>query len=111
MAAVILWDNAKQRGQLDDPRGYAKIFVDDERGAERLRMHVSVIKPGMRAHDPHQHDGEEIYFILEGEAEVTIKDEAFTAKANTAIFITPNIVHGIRNSGSELLKYMVIIAR
>lgn len=111
MSKVVSWDDAKQRGQLDDIRGYSKVFVDEECGAKSLRMHISVIRPGMRAHDPHQHDGEEIYFILEGEAEVTIEDEPFLVKANSAVFITPGRRHGIRNPGGETLKYMVIIAQ
>ncbi len=111
MASIISWEKAKQRGQLDDPRGYAKIFVDETSGAEKLRMHISVINPGMRAHDPHQHEGEEIYFILEGSAEVSIEDEVFIANANTAVFVTSDKMHGIRNAGDSILKYMVIIAR
>ncbi len=111
MAKIVSWDDAKLRGQLDNPRGYARIFVDDSCGAEHLRMHISVIKPGMRAHDPHQHDGEEIFFILAGEAEVTIEDEAFRVEENTAIFVEPNRLHGIRNPGTEELKYMIIIGR
>jgi mannose-6-phosphate isomerase-like protein (cupin superfamily) len=107
MSAIISWDDAELRGQLDDPRGYSKAYVS----AEHVRMHISVIKPKMRAHDPHQHDGEEIYFILEGEAEVTIENEAFTVKANTAIFVNGPKMHGIRNSGDGVLKYMVIIAK
>ena len=111
MSAIISWDDAEQRGQLDDPRGYAKAYVNEKCGAKHVSMHISVIKPRMRAHDPHQHDGEEIYFILEGEAEVTIEDVAFTVKANTAIFINGPQMHGIRNSGDGILKYMVIIAK
>lgn len=111
MALIISWDNARQRGQLDDPRGYAKVFVDETLGAKKLRMHISVIKPGMRAHDPHQHEGEEIYFILEGTAEVSIEDEIFIANANTAVFVNSNKMHGIRNAGDSVLKYMVIIAK
>jgi len=111
MAAIVSWENAKQRGHLDDSRGYAKVYVDSSLGAEHLSMHISVIKGGMRAHDPHQHDGEEIYFILEGIAEVTIEDEAFIANANTAIFVTGDKMHGIRNYSDDNLKYMVIITR
>ena len=111
MASIISWENSKQRGQLDDPRGYAKIFVDETLGAEKLRMHISVIDPGMRAHDPHQHEGEEIYYILEGEAEVSIEDENFLVNANTAVFVTPDKIHGIKNAGNSILKYMVIIAK
>ena len=111
MAAIISWDDAKLRGQLDDPRGYAKLFINEGCGAKSLRMHISVIKQDMRAHDAHQHDNEEIFFILEGQAEVTIEDKAFTAKANTAIFVEPGKMHGIRNSGTGLLKYMIIISQ
>ncbi|MEK7396735.1 MAG: cupin domain-containing protein [Candidatus Poribacteria bacterium] len=111
MSGIISWNDAELRGKIDDPRGYSKAFVNEKMGAKHLTMHISVIKPGMRAHDPHQHDGEEIYFILEGEAEVTIEDVAFTVNAYGAIFINGPKMHGIRNSGDGVLKYMVIIGK
>lgn len=109
MSNIISWKEAKQRGDESDPRGYSKVFIDESCGAKKLRMHISVIKPGMRAHDAHQHDGEEICFVLEGEAEVTIEDQAFVVEPNTAIFFPPGKRHGIRNAGDKVLKYMIII--
>ncbi len=111
MSAIISWGDAELRGQLDDPRGYAKLFVNEKIGAEHLTMHISVIKPGKRAHDAHQHEGEEIYFILEGKAKVTIEDESIIAEAHTAVFVNGPIMHGISNAGDDVLKYMVIIAK
>ena len=111
MSAIISYDDAELRGRIDDPRGYSKAYVNEKMGANHLTMHISVIKPGMRAHDPHQHEGEEIYFILEGEAEVTIEDVAFTVNANGAVFVNGPQMHGIRNLGDGVLKYMVIIGK
>jgi len=93
---------------LDDPRGYAKVYVDSSLGAEHLSMHISVIKGGMRAHDLHQHDEEEIYFILEGIAEATIDGEAFIANAGTAIFVTGDKMHAIRNYSDDTIKYQFL---
>lgn len=111
MSAIISWSDAELRGNIDDPRGYAKLFVNSKLGAEHLTMHISVIKPNMRAHDAHQHDGEEIYFILEGKAKVTIGDDSMIAEANTAVFVNGPIMHGISNAGDGVLKYMVIIGK
>ncbi|MBD3183235.1 cupin domain-containing protein [Candidatus Poribacteria bacterium] len=110
MASVISWDKARLRGKPEDPEGYAKIYVDETIGAKKLKMHISVIKPGMRAHEEHTHEGEEIFFILEGEARITLEGVSFKAGPNTAVFVEGPKMHGISNPGPETLKYMIIIA-
>ncbi|GIX07403.1 MAG: hypothetical protein KatS3mg115_1806 [Candidatus Poribacteria bacterium] len=106
---VIPWEKAPTRPRSDDPDGFAKLFVNRSLGAQRLQMHVSVISPGKRAHPPHQHPEEEIMYVLEGEGTMTLGQERIPVEANTAIFIPSNVFHGIENTGTTMLRYMVIL--
>jgi mannose-6-phosphate isomerase-like protein (cupin superfamily) len=102
---IIPWDEGRKR---EHARGFAMPFVGAQCGAEKLALHVSVIQPGQAAHDPHAHEGEEIMFVLEGTAEITMGAETQTVGANTAVFCPPRIFHGIRNAGDMPLRYMII---
>jgi len=106
---IIPWDNAPLRPRSDDPEGFARIFVSPEVGAERLRMHISCISPGKRAHPPHQHPEEEIMYILEGRGTMLLGEEETEVVAESAVFVPSNLFHGIRNTGETPLRYMVIL--
>ncbi len=51
---------------------------------------------------------EEIYFILEGKGLTTIDNKSTNVKAGDAIYIPPRAVHGIKNTGRNLLRFVVI---
>jgi mannose-6-phosphate isomerase-like protein (cupin superfamily) len=102
---IIPWDEARKR---EHARGFAMPFVGAQCGAEKLALHISVIQPGQAAHDPHAHEGEEIMFVLDGTAEITMGDEKQLVGANTAVFCPPQVFHGIRNGGETPLRYMII---
>ena len=106
--SIISWENAETRHRKE---GFIKIYVDEKIGARKLRMHLSVLGPYKRPHKPHRHEGEEIFFILEGEGEVKIEDEEFKVGPMTAIYIPSNLLHGIENAGEKVLKYLVIVAK
>lgn len=108
MSSVVTWEEAKHRPRAHDPEGFARVFVGDDSGAERLRMHVSVVGPGQKSHDPHAHEGEEIIYVLEGRAEFAFRDRTVTAGPQTSVFVGSGEFHGIRNAGDGILKYMII---
>ena len=68
------------------------------------------LAPGL-ATEPHFHPRtEEIYYVLNGEAEMTIDDEQQTVGAGDAIGISPGQVHTIRNTGEEMLIFLCCCA-
>ena len=83
-------------------------FVGESCGANQLRLHVSVINPGEAAHPPHQHAGEEIIFLLEGQGEATIGGEKHPMQAMSALFCPEHVLHGLRNAGPTPIKYVVV---
>ena len=87
--------------------GYQFWFVDrDFAGGKTLKL--SVVAPHSATHAPHIHVEDEIFFILEGTAEVYLKGEWKTAPPNTSFYCPSNVEHGIRNPGETELKYLVI---
>jgi quercetin dioxygenase-like cupin family protein len=102
---IIPWNEASVHRHA---KGLLHPFVDEACGAHQLRLHVSVIDPGEAAHPPHQHAGEEIIFLLEGQGEATIGGEIHPMQAMSALFCPEHVMHGLRNSGPTPIKYAVI---
>ena len=50
---------------------------------------------------PHRHSHPEVYFVLEGELEVTIDSVKHCVTPNTTIFIPGNAEHGTLNASSK----------
>ena len=50
---------------------------------------------------PHRHSHPEVYFVLEGELEVTIDNIKYCVTPNTTIFIPGNAEHGTLNATSR----------
>ncbi len=59
--------------------------------------------------EEHRHDdGEEVYYVVSGQAAVTVGDEQATLEARGLAFIPRGTVHGYRNSGSEALQILIV---
>jgi len=104
---VIAWDEARKRTH---DRGYSMPFVSADCGAKQIGLHISVVDPGEAAHEPHEHEGEEIMYLMEGTAEATIGGEKHVMQAESALFCPTGVMHGLSNCGDRPVKYMVIRA-
>ena len=84
-----------------------------EKGADRnvLSLHISEVGPGQRAHPPHTHDGQEIFYVFSGEGEVLFGEQTHRISDNEAVHVDCQVLHGIKNVGEAPLRYAVIIAR
>ena len=87
--------------------GYQYWFID-KNFAEGKTLKLSVVKPHNATHEPHVHPEDEIFYILEGEAEVYLNGRWKAISSNTSFYCPLNVKHGIRNSGNTELKYLVI---
>ncbi len=94
-----------------DIKGLSRFLFAEGAEPDRLHLHISEVPPGERAHPPHQHAGQEIFFVLEGCGDILIEDETHQINEGEAVHLKCDIVHGIRNAGDAPLKYAVIIAR
>lgn len=100
--------NAFTPSRVESTRaGYQYWFVDkDFLDGRTLKM--SVVKPHAATHPPHHHAEDEIFFVLEGTAEVFLNGEKTVVRPCTSFYCPPNSEHGIRNAGDAELKYLVI---
>jgi (S)-ureidoglycine aminohydrolase len=97
--------------QEHQPKGLARFFVDTDLPDRRLTIHISEVGPGARSHPPHQHEGVEAFYMLEGQGTLEIADERQVIKANEGIAFDPTKLHGLVNTGEVPMRYIVIIAR
>ncbi len=94
-----------------DVKGLHRFIYAEGADPEHLRLHVSEVGPGQSSHPPHQHEGHEIFFVLEGDGEVLVGDESHRVSKGEALQVHCPILHGIKNVGSTSLRYAVIIAK
>jgi mannose-6-phosphate isomerase-like protein (cupin superfamily) len=59
---------------------------------------------------PHRHKQAEIYFITEGRGIVVIEGVETEVGPKTTVFIPGDAEHGIRNAGSEDVKWFYVFA-
>jgi mannose-6-phosphate isomerase-like protein (cupin superfamily) len=65
--------------------------------------------PGLGA-PIHLHAVEEVLEVMDGEAEITLRGENLTLRANQSILIPAGARHGFRNIGSGILKVRATLA-
>jgi quercetin dioxygenase-like cupin family protein len=59
---------------------------------------------------PHRHDFEEMFTVLDGEVEVTFRDESIIARAGEMINVPANAPHGFRNAGKGPSRLLCLCA-
>ena len=88
-------------------RGWAFWFVKKElTGGVNVKM--SQVGPRLASHAAHPHEEAEVFYILQGTAELTLADESIAAGPNSTLYCPPGALHGIRNAGDDSLRYLVI---
>ena len=75
---------------------------------KELEMHTTQLKEGLPSHAAHTHADEEIILIRFGRVEETIKGKPFQCGPGSAIFLTNDDDHGIRNAGEGPCEYYAI---
>ncbi|KPL00768.1 MAG: mannose-6-phosphate isomerase [candidate division Zixibacteria bacterium SM23_73_3] len=66
------------------------------------------VKPGQSSL-PHKLKTSEVYYILEGEGIMYVDDESAKIHSGQAIYIPPNSVQYIQNTGNTDLKFLCIV--
>jgi quercetin dioxygenase-like cupin family protein len=92
-------------------KGVTRFLLDNDLEGEPIHVHISEVEAGQRSHPPHRHGGYEAFYMLEGEATIEIEDETFPLRANEAMVIDPQKLHGIANHSDGRIRYMVILTK
>lgn len=92
-------------------RGVSRYLQATHLDEKSLRLHISRIEePGKSSHPPHRHGGFEAFYIFEGEGTLAVGDTQTRLAAGESIVFDPQEMHGLTNTGSGPLRYMVIRA-
>ncbi|NHN49463.1 cupin domain-containing protein [Halostella sp. JP-L12] len=86
-----------------DPVGGGLRFLRDPLDAENLGLTVVEVEPGWtgKEHDHADEGHEEIYYLVEGSATVTIDGEDVDLESGDAVRISPDASRRIRNGDEE----------
>jgi mannose-6-phosphate isomerase-like protein (cupin superfamily) len=90
-------------------KGIDKCLAEAGLDPERLRMHISEIAPGTRAHAPHVHDAVEAFYVLQGQGTIEVGDERHTVGPNEVVILDARVPHGLENTGTTPMRYLVVI--
>lgn len=96
---------------MNDDKGVTRPLVGLGDGAEKVDVHLNVLKPGAPAHPYHYHErAENVYIVLEGTAELIIEGTVYLVEKDGVAFIPPGVPHAAGNAGDEPLTLLEIYA-
>ncbi|MCC6190403.1 MAG: cupin domain-containing protein [Anaerolineales bacterium] len=76
----------------------------------RLLLGLNCLEPG-QAQAPHTHDGQDkFYFVIEGEGDFLVGDEAQHAGPGSVVCAPAGVEHGVKNTAGTRLVLLVGIA-
>lgn len=76
----------------------------------RTQSAVMTVAPGVDAGPAEEHGGDQIVYVIEGEAVVRIEGREHRAGAGTLITIPAGANHHVRNPGSTPLFFLTVYA-
>ena len=88
-----------------------RLLLEGPPNTSGMRCGRVVLKPGEAAgeHTTGQH--EEVLVILEGKGELWFRDfPALAAEEGHLLYVPPQTVHDVRNTGTAALRYLYIVA-
>lgn len=87
---------------------YQRLFNKDS-GTRGIKAGHVILKKGEEVGEHSTGDVEEVLVILEGNGELVIdKDRSIKIKDKTVLYIPPEIVHNVKNTGKGMLEYIFI---
>ena len=92
------------------------VFSDEKMGkstlfsSPRILVGLNCFEPGQE-HALHTHAGmDKVYHVLEGSGTFLLKDREIEMEPGVMLVAPEGVAHGIRNSGSERLVVLAILA-
>jgi len=92
--------------QVEDVFQHRGRFFHVLQRTERSQTAVMTIAPGAEAGPAEEHEGDQIIYVVEGEARVCVGDAEHHARAGSLMIIPARTRHHVRNSGSTPLFFL-----
>ncbi|MDD5128512.1 MAG: cupin domain-containing protein [Candidatus Omnitrophica bacterium] len=87
-------------------------LLGDSTKLKGLCSGLVALQPGDSIGEHKTENKEEVLVIIKGNATVYYsKDKSIKAGPNTFIYIPPETVHNVKNSGSKILRYVYITSK
>ena len=97
----IQWESpAPDDPSVHNHRFMSLMFERDITPTRSMAAGVVTLPPGQEQTRLSIHEGEEIYYVLQGKGEIVLDDEVYPIEKDTAVYITPGTRHRARNTGS-----------
>ncbi len=90
--------------ERDGIRSYL-LVSESTTGAKYITTTLVEMNPG-GVQKPHSHKTEQCYTIIEGQGLMRVDDDKQIVNAGDTIFIPSNSLHGLENTGKEILRYL-----
>jgi mannose-6-phosphate isomerase-like protein (cupin superfamily) len=103
---VSVWDTVTFKQTANG--GRRNIINQETSAMKNLEIHVTTLKEGLPSHDAHTHADEEIILLRKGIAEESINKISYPVSVGSAVFLTNDDSHGIRNAGKGECEYYAI---
>ena len=103
---IVPWESAVFKPTA---KGGGRQFFDRATAMlNRFDIHVTTLNVGQQSHDPHTHVNEEIFLMIDGNAEERIGDKKELAKPGDVIRLGSKVLHNITNVGNKPCQYYAI---
>lgn len=94
-----------------EKKGISKFFLETGVDPDKLSLHVSEAAAGTRVHPPHTHAGLEAFYVLEGNGTVDTAGGPQPIGPGQAVVVDATKPHGLANTGTTTMRYVVVIAK
>lgn len=105
-SGIVRWDEAKShQADWGEMRRY---FTGQSFGTKDVLVAVAVIQPGKTVHRAHRHAEEEYLGVVEGSGTWSLAGKEIPAQRGDILYAEPWVYHGITNTGTEPLIFLVV---
>lgn len=88
--------------------GWAFWFIPIGGQADTLSVKMSYVDKGVKTHEPHRHNPDELFVMMEGEAIVKLNDEEQRLQPGDAFYAPAQSSHNIRRTDmNQAIKYVM----
>jgi mannose-6-phosphate isomerase-like protein (cupin superfamily) len=85
-----------------------RYFTGETAGTKDVLTAVAIVKPGKAVHRAHRHAEEEYLILAEGSGTWSLDGKEFPAKRGDILYTEPWVYHGLTNTSSERLIFVVV---